>query len=298
LEAGEPEELRDLVTTVLASPYRGLGIFLARSLLPLAEEKNVSALYEGIIDARAKLNLSPDDDFDDFVQDREVRRRQGRERAEIREMEDRYQAKAEEARRLNEEKRKAERELALREKRARDEAVASVIAIPSDTEAINALRTKVKTLEVQLRENAAGQVAARREREKTEEDNRRLRAAAAAEAAKDDAEEEDYKVEGNQPLRLFGFPKNFRETLAKYPKHVGRATMIRLGRLASGEPGAFTGMKPIHAYPGMMEVRISDSHRLLFCLESESVRVVDLILRCDLNERLDRLKASGLPPVG
>ncbi|HEY3664280.1 MAG TPA: hypothetical protein VGL24_14090 [Chthoniobacterales bacterium] len=82
------------------------------------------------------------------------------------------------------------------------------------------------------------------------------------------------------------------------PKHAGRATMIRLGRLASGEPSAFDKIKPIKALPGVLRARVSDKYRLFFCLETDRIRVVDLIWRDDLEQQIERLKASGLPPVG
>ncbi|HEY1582419.1 MAG TPA: hypothetical protein VGF73_04900 [Chthoniobacterales bacterium] len=125
-----------------------------------------------------------------------------------------------------------------------------------------------------------------------------LKAEVAAAKASEDAEtDEKYEVEGNQPVRLIQFPKGFLETLERFPKHASRATMNRLGRLAAGEPGAFQEIKQLKAYPGVLRARVSDKYRLLFCLEPDHLRVLDLIRRADLDDRIERLKKSGLPAI-
>ncbi len=87
-----------------------------------------------------------------------------------------------------------------------------------------------------------------------------------------DDEDENFKAEGNQPVRLIRFPKGLNETLKGFPKHVGRAAMTRLERLAAGEPVAFPGIKQLKAYPGALRARVADKYRLLFLLEADRVR--------------------------
>ena len=136
----------------------------------------------------------------------------------------------------------------------------------------------------------------RRELDATTRQNETVKSGAlASEGTKPEEadESEAFEAVGNQPVRLLEFPRGFMETLRGFPKHVGRATMNRLGRLASGEPSAFDRIKQLKAYPTVLRARISDKHRLLFCLEPDRVRVVDLIQRADLDRRIERLKASG-----
>ena len=67
---------------------------------------------------------------------------------------------------------------------------------------------------------------------------------------------------------------------------------------ASGDrPGAFDAIKQLKVYPEVLRARVADKHRLLFCLMPDRVRVVDLIRRADLDRRIERLQASGLPPI-
>ena len=294
LRSGDLAALRWVALGVLYSPMRALGLLVARSVLPLLEDGG--EMFEEILLTRDKLNLSPDDEFAEFMEERAARGRKSSGHTALREAQERYEAKAEEARRLHEEKSQALRELALREKRAQREAAANVPVLAVDTEAMDALRAQVKTLEVRLRENSEEQVAERRRREKAEEDYRLLQKASAAKSPPPD-EEEDLKVEGHQPVRVIGFPKGFQDTLAGAPRHVGRATMNRIGRLASGEPEAFDRVKQLKAYPGLLRARVSDRYRLLFWLEPDRVRVVDLIRRADLERRIESLKAGGLPAV-
>lgn len=89
-----------------------------------------------------------------------------------------------------------------------------------------------------------------------------------------------------------------RATPREGPRHVGRATMNRIGRLASGEPSAFNGIKRLKAYPEVLRARVSDKYRLLYVPLPDQIRVVDLIRRADLDKRIERLQASGLPPIG
>ena len=43
------------------------------------------------------------------------------------------------------------------------------------------------------------------------------------------------------PARLADYPKGFLQTLSAFPRHVARAAVIMIGRLAAGEPAAFVG---------------------------------------------------------
>ena len=74
--------------------------------------------------------------------------------------------------------------------------------------------------------------------------------------------------------------------------------MSRLGQMGAGEPSAFTKIKRLKAYPEVLRARVSDKYRLLYVPLPDQIRVVDLIRRADLEQRIERLKASGLPPVG
>lgn len=299
LKSGDLEALRSVAQGVIHSPLRALGILVARGVLPLVE--NAPEVFAEILEARDLLNLPPQDDFCGFMEERAARRRKNHDHEALREMQERYEAKAAEARLLNEAKVKAERELALREKRAHIEAAANQPVLAADTEKIQQLRARVKWFGAREKEKSAEQAADQRRMREMEQELEQLRAAALANESKPDGEMEElgetFEVPGNQPVRLITFPKGFADTLAGFPKHVGRATMSRLGRLAGGEPSAFDRIKQLKAYPEVLRARISDKHRLLFCLEHDRIRVVDLIWRANLDRRIERLQVAGLPPI-
>ena len=297
-EAGQ--RVQEIVETVMHSPWRALGIFLSRSLLPIAPEEIGSQLFEKILATRARLDLSADDAFSDFMDERTVRAGRDSESAAMLEAQDALAAKAEELRRAREERAHLERELKLarrHERRAAEQAkTAAALPDAAAQQNVRDLKTKIDRLNALVAEGAKERVALRREAQEKARENEALRASTAAPDSLDEADaDETIEVGNSQPVRLICFPKDFDATLAGFPRHVGRATMNRLGRIASGEPDAFHAVKQLKAYPGVLRARVADNHRLLFCLLPDRVRVVDLIRRRDLDRRIERLQASGLP---
>ena len=190
------------------------------------------------------------------------------------------------------------RELERREKKqaARVQPVAPAAVDEAD---LREMRIKLTQLKTTLNERSAERVALRREMEKARDDLETLRqsqpAAAPASEEAVDAEAALYLPEqsaGNQPVRLLEFPPKFRESLEDFPRQVARATLALLGRLAGGEPAAFSGAVALRACPGILRQRIGSDHRLLFRLLPDRVQVVDLINRRDLDRRIKSLRAA------
>lgn len=304
LKSGDLEELQRLTCVLLDSPYyRGIGILFARSLLPILEEKDAPALFEQILHARAQLNLSPEDEFAEWMGQQALRKANRHETAAIQEAQDMLAAKIEEVRRVKEELARAEREEALRtrqERREQEQPHASAVRDDLAARERRELKENQDRLSGLLSERGKEALALRRDLEKVVRENETLKARASAAESKvaEENDDEQFEAEGNQPVRLIEFPRGFADTLAAFPRHVGRAAINRIGRIASGEPAAFDRVKQLKAYPDVLRARVADKHRLLFCLLPDRVRVVDLIRRADLDRRIERLQASGLPPVG
>jgi hypothetical protein len=91
------------------------------------------------------------------------------------------------------------------------------------------------------------------------------------------------------PVRLIEFPKGFHQALAVFPRHVARAAMIMIGRLAAGEPAAFVGALRLKAVTDVMRQRIGSDYRLFFRLHPDHLQVIDLINRKDFARRLKTL---------
>ena len=123
LRARDLEELQLLTLGLLDSPYRGFGIMLGRSALPLLEEDDATEVFEAMLDARAKLNLPPEDEFGDWMDERALRKARQHETAAAQEAQDKLEAKMKELRIAIEQRTLAERDLALhrRQKRRSDE---------------------------------------------------------------------------------------------------------------------------------------------------------------------------------
>ena len=97
------------------------------------------------------------------------------------------------------------------------------------------------------------------------------------------------EVENSQPPRLIEFPRRFQDTLLHLPRQVGRAALILCGRLAGGDPSAYSGVVRLKAAPDVLRVRVGLDHRMLFRLLPDTVQIVDLINRRDLEKRIRSL---------
>lgn len=118
--------------------------------------------------------------------------------------------------------------------------------------------------------------------------------APAAETREEEAHREDdlllpQNAIQTQPVRPIEFPRGFQTTLASFPAHITRATMVLTGRLATGEPAAFVGALRLKGCPTISRQRVGSDFRLLFRLLPDRVQVIDLINRKDLERKIKTL---------
>jgi SEC-C motif len=302
VKAGDVKDLTQLAVALLNSPYRAVGILFARGLLPIVDEDLVEDLYDCILAARAKLDLSPDDEFSEWMNEKALRKAREHETAAVQEAQDKLALTAREARRAKETNARLEREIALlkRKEHSRDEAKASTESFDPALCKIRELVMEKKQAQALAREKGEAELKARRELERLTKENEVLKNA--VNGGKEMAEEEEegreeFEVSGKQPVRLIAFPRSFRSSLANAKGAAARAAMNRLGRIAAGEAAAFDKLKAIVALPGVIEARVSDRYRLFFSLLPNCVRVVDLIYRPDMDKKIEHYKLAGLPPV-
>lgn len=301
LQTEDSDALEKFAYSILETrQLHALGIFVARSMVPLVEQRDASFLFEQILETRDKLNLSPDDPFDDIMDRRfaENEDDQRKESGEFRKARQNLNAKVEEVRQLKESLAGLQKEIARREqKRAVTPQPARVTApIPVDEPALKELRQKVESLKSELKERHSERNEIRRELQKAHTDLEALRQNAAPTVA-DDSEasdrEEDMLLPQDapevHPVRLIEFPKGFQQTLGRFPRQVARAAIIMAGRLAAGEPAAYVGALRLKATPNVMRQRIGSDFRLLFRLHPDHLQVIDLINRKDLDRRIKTL---------
>jgi hypothetical protein len=298
LQAADHEELSRYAYGLLTGPHRALGIFVARSMVSLLEQKKALFLFDQIQEARVRLNLPYDDPFSDIIDARFTKEvaGTGKEAEKLRAAQKRLQAKASEARQLQESLETLKREIERREKKQETPAPAVSVAPVEPRYTLQELREKVSSLKSVLRERNEERSMLRRELGQAHSALETLRQKEAQPtpglgATRDD---EDHlllpgEMSSQQPVRILEFPRKFHATLTGFPQNVARAAITMLGRLAAGEQAAFVGVVRLKDCPNVLRQRIGIDHRLLFRLHADHVEVVDLINRKDLERRIKTL---------
>ena len=287
LKTEKQEDLTDLPFAVAHSQFTALGVLLYRSVLPLIPRKEAESSYDLMKTIRERLKLSPEDPIRAalaaHVSDAD---------AALREAEEKFEAKRNEARALKESLDQVQKELARQERAiSRDSAASAAGAGEAEERLLRGLRQQLKNLEIDLKEKHSETNALQRQLDEMQirAEAERDRAPFAAEPDHEDDLLLPQDDEESQPLRLIEFPKNFHARLNEFPHHVSRAAMIMLGRLAGGDSAAFSGAKRLKSRPNFMRQRIGIDFRLLFRLLPDRIQVVDLIPRQDLERRIKTL---------
>ncbi|MCB1093444.1 MAG: hypothetical protein KDL87_18040, partial [Verrucomicrobiae bacterium] len=86
--------------------------------------------------------------------------------------------------------------------------------------------------------------------------------------------------------RVPTFPADFLERLRSFPLHVQSTALQLAGRLASGDPTAFTGIKKLKGTRDLLRQRLSGHYRMLFRIHRDRLEVLDVIDRRDLDRWL------------
>lgn len=296
LQTEDSEALEKFADGIMTSrKLRSLGIFVARSMVPLVKQGEASRLYQEILETRDKLNLSPEDPFDDILDQRFTTHDED-ESAQLRKARQNLEVKAQEVRQLKESLAQLQKEISRREKKSTVTNAPAIIAPIGEESALKELRNKVESLKGALKERHHERNDLRRELQKTSIDLETLRqnekVTTSEESETPDREEELLLPQDPSeihPVRLIEFPKCFQQTLDGFPRHVARAAMIMIGRLAAGEPAAFVGALRLKVMPNVMRQRIGSDYRLLFRLHPGHLQAIDLINRKDLDRRIKTL---------
>jgi len=301
IETDNGDELVGMACGLLGTVMKGTAILISRAAIPLVSKKSAVFLLDQILETREKLNLSPDEPFSDILDQRfsdDGAAKGARETEKLREARQKLQAKAGEVNRMKNDMEKLHAEIQRREQKAAENAAkpTPAPAAPVDLEVLRDLREKVSTLKSELKERHEERAVLRRELNTTLNEVETLRESQnhAHGSPADHEDNDDHLVlptaiGGSQPVRLIEFPKKFHHTLGRFPKQIARGTMTLLGRLAAGEPDAFQGVVRLKQRPNTLRARIGIDHRLLFRLETETIHVVDLIPRQDLERRIKSL---------
>jgi len=282
----------DVALSALASPFPAVGIAVARSVLldpelPLAERLQV---LEGIGDRRDEVGWWPwdrgatwplgepvgDDGTDDRVQEHLAARRHA---------EAAYQ-------RVERERARLEGEVARLGARLEAAPVRTV-----DEQRLARLEEELAAVKADHKRVHAERNALRRELREW------------AELAEQEAEEDEQAPDGDDDepaglddevddevlvamgVRVPVLPDDFAAALTKVPTATQRATMQRLGELCSGRATGWRDTKRLRGFDNVWRVRIGRSYRLLYRVMDDTLEVLDLVHRQELEKKLHKLQA-------
>ncbi len=288
----------------LLDQYPALGIFVARSMLPIGNQFDIMVLFDALLEARDELNLPPDDAFEDIFDERMAEDSDGEPKSdELAKASRELEAKAQEVRRLKLELERMRQDLDRREEQRKVKLTQTqppTAVSPSglvEDGALTDLRKRLAELKETLKERHAERNQLRRDLQKALTDVQELREKATAAAPEPTiaAEKDEDRLFvpadsfDHQPVRLPAFPKKFQDSLAGYPKPVARSAMTLIGRLAAGDQAAFVGAKHLQMNHAVLRQRVGTDHRLLFRLSAETLEIIALINRRDLDRTIKNL---------
>ena len=307
IETDDVVAIVDFAYDLLHSGTPALGILVARSVLPICSDLDSSMLFEELLSVRDEMYLAPWDPFEEVLDTlymRDVDR--GREESKAsRAALDRLEEKRAEAARLRKQLAQLQTELERREaesaKKALTPTAPAAPTLPAEREpepVVRELRAKVESLKTDLKQRHLERNSLRNELRKTHEDLAALRNAPETSTPTDrraeDAEEESMLVEeqfqGSQPIRTPSYPGRFRTDLENVPEHVARLALRLIGKLAAGDGSAFVGSKRLKRQHEVLRQRVGQRHRLLYRLHDDTLEVVTLIHRRDLERTIKRLE--------
>ena len=281
-EAARDEPSLELAYGALDGGLPGLAVHLLRGLLPLASEEAAPEVLATLLETRDRLGLAPVDPVEG-----ELRRFAAwagaletdadRERVARQKVESELRAARVELSRLR-------TELA-----SRPEPV-DVVEEEDATEADVSLE-EVQRLRRALHREKAAHKAVHDERNALRLQLRELDSAvvdAPADAPQVPASTEPSEHEGGavQPPRVPVYEPAFLDALSSLPEHNQRGALELLGRMAAGRDDAFRLARPLRGMREVWRVRLQRSYRILFRMEGDTLRVLDIVHRQDLERRI------------
>jgi hypothetical protein len=304
------EEGAATLARVMLRATPALGILVARGCLRAEEPDEVAAVLDEIEDARDRLNLPAGDlawDLYAAVQDDAANL------DELTEVESERATIEREADRLRADLRAAssrlqdlESELAHRRSLEADGPRRAQTPVPTRStpgEATRAKgdehreqRRKIDELQALIRAGNEERLELRQRLAEASAHGRNIGASAARSQLLDESDEDDVAAEvpsGNlqRRVRVPAFDRRATDAVGTIPGHVAAAAVRTAGELAAGDSAAWRGVKQAKDMRRqMMMARIGIHHRLLFRVEDDILRVVDVVPRENLLTTLKRLR--------
>jgi hypothetical protein len=297
----------ELAYDLFEGGFPGLGILAARAAIPLSHDPiNTTVLLDKIHQARDELGFSPDEPFERIIEELTGRwiPDDNPDIDALIESRNELDRKNAETRQLRREIDKLHDDLKRREMMLAAKQLDSPPAIKSKPsqpdELVVDLRTRIETLKAELNLRHSERNQLRRELESTQSDLQKLKQRQVSEEAlleeKNEEEKENALLEeappGVQAIRIPNFSERFRRSIESHSSPITASALRLIGRLAAGDASAFAGSKRLQANHSIMRQRIGIKHRLLFSLKGESLDIIDLIDRKDLEKAIRNYAGS------
>ena len=310
----------DFAFDMLAGPCPALGIFVARGVIAQEEYTFDSGLLlEELLKTRDRLQLDPEDSIESIYEDMILESDGGREPDEthlMKQQRELLQNKNSEIGKLRSEINSLQEILDQREEEIQIAAKGKLVSggietRPSDHDAVPP--PSDPETEKRLRETRGKYVMLKKNLKIIHNERNELRKeldqavkSLEAEAGKSEPEkqpvelvasEEKETVSPLQPddmaVRMPVFPGNFLRTINNCPPRIGKAAMLLIGRMASGERASFLGAKPLQRLDSHYRHRVGKYYRLIFRMESDRIEIIDLVHRRDLKKQVSNLQTRS-----
>lgn len=288
--AARQDALVDLAYGALDGGAPGLAVHLLRGLLPMADAQQGPSFLADLLEARDQLGMDPIDPIEAHLSELAAWKKADKKR----------RASAED--RLRQELQAARTELARLRKEKKAEIVQEVVQVvrqgadPKELEAARQALADEKARHKLVHEERNAlrrELKALAEEAETADDGVEQ---SLAEDAPDEPEEELFEA-GPQPLRLPTFDSAFTKALGERPEHVQRAAIELVGRLAAGRGEAWHNARPLRGMREVWRVRLGRSYRMIFWPSEDTLRMIDLVHRQDLERRIKQLWRQSVGSV-
>ena len=265
--------------TLLHSPWPALGVLVARAVLPFVEREQSEPLLTELLEVRDHLGLSPWDPVDDVL----YHLRHGHSAEADQDLKELSSALAQEQAALRAahwQLQQLQSEVASTVERAQAPLEVSKTLSPDPI-----LLDRIRTLKSELKERHAERNALRRALA-----NEPSHAPAPQDAAEapESIPEEDVPVSDGR-LRIPVFSDLFRDAMVQVPQTVARSAVEKAAQIAAGRNGAFIETRRLRGQQGLWRAKVGRSYRMLFRLTDNTVDVLDLVHRQDLDKRIRQL---------
>ena len=279
-DAARTQGLVDLAYGALDGGAPGVAMHLLRMLLPMADEKQGPSFLADLLEARDQLGLDPVDPIESHLSQLPAWKKKDKKR----------RVSAED--RMRQELQAARAELARLRKEKKTEVVEEVVQVvregvdPKEHEAVKRALADEKARHKLVHEERN---ALRRELKALAEEAEAEVEESAAEVDETEEIEEELFEAGPQPLRMPTFDTAFTKALGERPDHVQRAAVELVGRLAAGRGEAWHNARPLRGMREIWRVRLGRSYRMIFLPGEDTLRMIDLVHRQDLERRIKQL---------